>query len=92
MRALTLAAPTGLEQLAVREVPAPGPPAAHDVRIAVRAAALNRLDLFVGEFQLDTRFVHFFLLRTWHEFDFVRLAVKLESHLWFQDLFFDHLV
>jgi len=48
MRALTLAAPTGLEQLAVREVPAPGPPAAHDVRIAVRAAALNRLDLFVA--------------------------------------------
>ena len=48
MRALTLGAPAGLDELAVREMPVPEVSAPDDVRIAVRAAALNRLDLFVA--------------------------------------------
>jgi NADPH:quinone reductase-like Zn-dependent oxidoreductase len=38
----------GLEQLAVRELPAPELEAPGDVRVRVHAAALNRLDLFVA--------------------------------------------
>src|SRR5918997_2781329 len=47
MRALTISAHGGLEQLALRDdlpVPEPGP---GEVRVRVRAAALNHLDLFV---------------------------------------------
>lgn len=47
MRALTLAATGGLEQLAVTEVSAPALAAPDDVLVRIHAAALNRLDLFV---------------------------------------------
>jgi len=47
MRALALSGVGSLEHLAVRDVPAPDLRAADDVRIRVRAAALNRLDLYV---------------------------------------------
>jgi NADPH:quinone reductase-like Zn-dependent oxidoreductase len=47
MRALALEGVGGLEHLALRDVPDPGPPAPGEVRIAMRAAALNRLDLFM---------------------------------------------
>lgn len=48
MRALTISAHGGLEQLEVRDdVPTPELRAPNDVRIRVRAAALNHLDLFV---------------------------------------------
>lgn len=49
MRALVLKAVGGLEHLALAEVPAPEVRAPHDVRVRVRAAALNRLDLFVAD-------------------------------------------
>lgn len=51
MRACVLTAPGGLQQLSLATVPdAPLPaPQAGDVRIAIRAAALNHLDLFVAE-------------------------------------------
>jgi len=49
MRALVLGGVGGLEHLALAEVPAPEIRAPHDVRIRVRAAALNRLDLFVAD-------------------------------------------
>ena len=48
MQALTLDGVGGLEHLAVREVPDARVVAADDVLIRVRAAALNRLDLFVA--------------------------------------------
>jgi NADPH:quinone reductase-like Zn-dependent oxidoreductase len=48
VRALTIAAHGGLEQLALRDdLPRPELRATTDVRIRVRAAALNHLDLFV---------------------------------------------
>ena len=48
MRALTISAHGGLEQLQSRgDVPAPALAAATDVRVRVRAAALNHLDLFM---------------------------------------------
>ena len=48
MRALTISAHGGLEQLVVRDdLPMPELRAPTDVRIRVRAVALNRLDLFV---------------------------------------------
>ena len=48
MRALTISAHGGLDRLEVRsDVPAPEIRGATDVRIRVRAVALNRLDLFV---------------------------------------------
>ena len=48
MRALTIAGTGGLEQLALRDdLPVPEPRAPADVRIRVRCAALNHLDLFV---------------------------------------------
>lgn len=49
MRALTLTRTGGLEHLEVQEMPDPGPPPAGSVRIRVRAAALNRIDLFVTQ-------------------------------------------
>ena len=48
MRAAVLRAPGGIAQIALADVPDPPPPAAGEVRIAVRAAALNHLDLFVA--------------------------------------------
>lgn len=47
MRAWVIRATGGLEQLQVADVPDPGPPGPGQVRIALRAAALNHLDLFV---------------------------------------------
>jgi NADPH:quinone reductase-like Zn-dependent oxidoreductase len=47
MRALTLIAHGGLEQLKVQEVPEPTIESPNQVLLRVRAAALNRLDLFV---------------------------------------------
>lgn len=47
MRALTLPRTGGLELLELREMPDPALQAPHDVRVRIRAAALNRLDLFV---------------------------------------------
>lgn len=49
MRALVLEGVGGLAHLAVAEVPAPEVRAPHDVRVRVRAAALNHLDLFVAD-------------------------------------------
>jgi NADPH:quinone reductase-like Zn-dependent oxidoreductase len=46
MRALTISAHGGAEQLEVRDVPAPEPPAGW-ARVRVRTGALNHLDLFV---------------------------------------------
>jgi NADPH:quinone reductase-like Zn-dependent oxidoreductase len=47
MKALTLGQLGSLEHLDVRDVPEPGMPGPGDVLIRIRAAALNRLDLFV---------------------------------------------
>src|SRR5213593_2543219 len=50
MRACVIRAAGGLEQIEIADVPAPGSPAllgADEVRVAVRAAALNHLDMFV---------------------------------------------
>jgi len=49
MRACVLTATGGLAHLAVTEVPDPGPPGPGQVRVAVQAAALNHLDLFVAQ-------------------------------------------
>lgn len=50
MRALTISAHGGLDQLEVRsDLPTPALRERNDVRIRVRAAALNHLDLFVVE-------------------------------------------
>ncbi|MGN6391802.1 MAG: zinc-binding dehydrogenase [Gemmatimonadales bacterium] len=49
MKALALDAVGGLEHLAIRELPAPELESPTDVRVRVRAAALNRLDLFVAD-------------------------------------------
>lgn len=48
MRALTLVATGGLEQLRLQEMPAPVLVAPDDVRVRIHAAALNHLDLFVA--------------------------------------------
>ena len=48
MKALTLAASGGLEQLRVQELPEPAIQSPTDVLVQVRTAALNRLDLFVA--------------------------------------------
>jgi len=48
MRAWVIRATGGLDQLEIADVPEPaGPLEARQVRIALHAAALNRLDLFV---------------------------------------------
>lgn len=49
MRALTLTQLGGIEHLRVLDLPDPGPPPRGAVRIRVRAAALNRIDLFVTQ-------------------------------------------
>jgi NADPH:quinone reductase-like Zn-dependent oxidoreductase len=49
MRGLALDGVGGLERLAVRDLAEPQVRAPDDVRIRVRAAALNRLDLFVAD-------------------------------------------
>lgn len=45
MKAVIIKSPGGLEVLEVTEIPAPGLPAADRVRVRVRAAALNRVDV-----------------------------------------------
>ncbi len=47
MRALTLTEHGGMDRLAVQDVPTPSIDGPDQVRIAVKAAALNRLDLFI---------------------------------------------
>jgi NADPH:quinone reductase-like Zn-dependent oxidoreductase len=47
MKACVLTAPGGLDRVAVADVATPGPPGPGDVVVALRAAALNHLDLFV---------------------------------------------
>ena len=47
MRALTLSQHGGVENIAVRDVPGPASPGPDDVLVRIKAAALNRLDLFV---------------------------------------------
>ena len=49
MRALTLTAPSGIDALEVRDVPAPELRERSDVRIRVHAAAINRLDLMLTD-------------------------------------------
>ena len=49
MRALVLVAPGGLDRLQLADIPTPAPPAPGWVHVRVRAAALNRLDLFVAD-------------------------------------------
>lgn len=60
MRAAVLTDIGGLDRLTVADVPDPGPPAAGQVRVALRAAALNHLDLFVagGLPGVDYQFPH----------------------------------
>lgn len=60
MRAAVLTDIGGLDRLTVAEVPDPGPPDAGQVRVALRAAALNHLDLFVvgGLPGVDYQFPH----------------------------------
>ena len=48
MRACVLTATGGLDHLQITEVPDAPAPRAGEVRIAIRAAALNHLDLFVA--------------------------------------------
>ena len=47
MKALTLTATGGLDNLLLQNVPDPDLVAPDDVRVRIQAAALNRLDLFV---------------------------------------------
>jgi NADPH:quinone reductase-like Zn-dependent oxidoreductase len=49
MKALTLTALGGLQQLRVQELPEPAPPERGEVMVRIHAMALNRLDLFVME-------------------------------------------
>lgn len=49
MRALCLTATGGPDHLALLDLPAPPPPGPDEVRIGVRAVALNHLDLWVAE-------------------------------------------
>jgi NADPH:quinone reductase-like Zn-dependent oxidoreductase len=47
MKALTLTGTGGLEHIAVAEIRRPSPPGPEEAMVGIRAAALNRLDLFV---------------------------------------------
>lgn len=60
MRACVITSTGSFDDIAVTDVPDPGPPGPHDVRVAIRAAALNHLDLFVvqGLPGADYRFPH----------------------------------
>src|SRR6266545_964028 len=62
MRACVIRAVGGLEQVEIADVPAPTAGmslGAREVRVSVRAAALNRLDLFViGGLPVDYAFPH----------------------------------
>src|SRR2546425_11243771 len=63
MRAWVIRATGGLARLEPPAVPPPAPPAAtpgpRDVRVGIRAAALNHLDLFVEQgLPLEYRFPH----------------------------------
>jgi NADPH:quinone reductase-like Zn-dependent oxidoreductase len=60
MLALALGAVGGIEQLAVRELPDPSIERADDVRIRVRAAAFNHLDVWVAQGLpgIEPRFPH----------------------------------
>ena len=60
MQALTLTEVGGLDRLVLQEVPAPALGSSHDVRVRIRCAALNRVDLFVTEGlpDLPTSFPH----------------------------------
>ena len=60
MRAYVITSTGSFDDIAVTDVPDPGPPGPHDVRVAIRAAALNHLDLFVvqGLPGADYRFPH----------------------------------
>src|SRR5438876_1060092 len=63
MRAWVIRATGGLDRLELTDVPPPAPPAAtpgpRDVRVGIRAAALNHLDLFVVQgLPLEYRFPH----------------------------------
>jgi NADPH:quinone reductase-like Zn-dependent oxidoreductase len=49
MRALALTGTGGLEHLALLDVPPPAVTAPDDVLVRIRAAALNRLDLFIAD-------------------------------------------
>lgn len=49
MRACVLTATGGIDKLEITEVPDAPAPKAGEVRVAIRAAALNHLDLFVAE-------------------------------------------
>ena len=49
MQGVVLTAVGGLDRLARAEVPTPEVRAPHEVRVRLRAAALNRLDLFVAD-------------------------------------------
>jgi len=49
MRACVLTAAGGIDKLQITEVPDAPAPKAGEVRVAIRAAALNHLDLFVAE-------------------------------------------
>src|SRR5216110_2698316 len=48
MRACVLTAAGGIDKLQITEVPDAPTPKAGEVRVAIRAAALNHLDLFVA--------------------------------------------
>jgi NADPH:quinone reductase-like Zn-dependent oxidoreductase len=48
MKALTLRAAGGIDQLGVQELPEPAIESPHDALVEVHSAALNRLDLFVA--------------------------------------------
>ena len=60
MRALALTGTGGPQDLQLMELPRPEPSRPDDVRVAIRAAALNRLDLFVtgGLPGIDYQFPH----------------------------------
>jgi NADPH:quinone reductase-like Zn-dependent oxidoreductase len=49
MQALTLTGVGGLDRLTLQEVPAPALQSALEVRVRIRCAALNRVDLFVSD-------------------------------------------